>query len=439
MVGDSAIFGVQEAERYLLSLELFGMRFGLDRMRRLMTVLGCPHERFGSVHVVGTNGKSSTTRMIAAVLGRHGLLTGAYVSPHLSSFAERIEVGETPVSGERLGAAVGRAADAAERVNRTLSAPDRVTQFEALTAAAYWELGRSKVDVAVVEAGLGGRYDATSVIRSDVQVLTNIGLEHTRWLGPTERHIAEEKLAVVPSSGRLVAGPLEGEALWVAERIARDRRATLVRAGRDFGLEGESHRSFTVHGVSGTYGGVVLRPLGLFQRVNFTVAVAAAETFLGGPVEEEAVRDAARGLALRGRLEVVGCDPLTIYDSAHNPAGIRALVDSLAELTTGRGLVAVISVLDDKDAAGMLADLLPLCERVVFTRSSHRNALPAATLESLCRQLSGPPAEVVSEPGAALELALGLAGVDGAVLATGSSYVVSDLVRHRAAAARRVA
>src|SRR5919204_6037205 len=206
-----------EAERYLLSLELFGMRFGLDRMRRLMTALGSPQERFGTVHVAGTNGKSSTVRMTAAILSRHGLRTGAYLSPHLVSFNERIRIDDADLSQDRFAAAVARAARAAEKVNRTLEEGDRVTQFEALTAAAYSEIAEQGTDVAVVEAGLGGRYDATNVIPSRVQVVTNVGLEHTRWLGPTITDIAREKLAVVRDGGTLVVGALHPE----AEREAR--------------------------------------------------------------------------------------------------------------------------------------------------------------------------------------------------------------------------
>src|SRR4051794_8921718 len=195
-----------ESERYLLSLELFGMRFGLDRMRRLMTALGSPQERFGTIHVAGTNGKSSTVRMAAAILARHGLRAGAYLSPHLVSFTERIRIDDGDVSEERFGAAVARAARAAEKVNRTLEADDRVTQFEALTAAAYSELAEAGVDVAAIEAGLGGRYDATNVIPSRVQVLTNVGLEHTRWLGPTIADVAAEKLDIVRAGATLVVG-----------------------------------------------------------------------------------------------------------------------------------------------------------------------------------------------------------------------------------------
>jgi len=180
----------EQAERYLLSLELFGMRFGLDRMHRLTTALGNPQSSFDSIHVVGTNGKSSTVRMIAAILERHGLRTGSYLSPHLVSFSERIRIGDEDLGREAFAAAVTRAARAAELVDRSLAGEDRVTQFEALTAAAYSELAARHVDVAVVEAGLGGRYDATNVLPSKVQVLTSVGLEHTRWLGPTIADIA---------------------------------------------------------------------------------------------------------------------------------------------------------------------------------------------------------------------------------------------------------
>ena len=218
------------AEEYLLSLELFGMRFGLDRMHRLMTVLGLPQRRFASIHVVGSNGKSSTVRFAAAILERHGLRTGSYTSPHLRSFRERIEVGEQAVSEADFAAAVTRAAQAAELVNRTAEPDDEVTQFEALTAAAYHELARRGVEVAVIEAGLGGRFDATSVIPSKVQVLTSVSLEHTRWLGPTLSDIAREKLDVVHDYGTLVVGDLAPEVLSIAQETAAAHHSRLVAA-----------------------------------------------------------------------------------------------------------------------------------------------------------------------------------------------------------------
>ena len=411
----------KQAEEYLLSLELFGMRFGLDRMHRLMTVLGLPQRRFASIHVVGSNGKSSTARFCAAILERHGLRTGSYTSPHLRSFRERIEVGEEPVSEADFAAAVTRAADAAQMVNRTAEPDDHVTQFEALTAAAYHELARGGVEVAVIEAGLGGRFDATNVIPSKVQVLTSVSLEHTRWLGPTLADIAREKLDVVHDHGTLVVGPLDAEARAVAEQVATERHARLVvgRAAAEPPL-----------------GAAAEPPLGArgrFQRGNFALAAAAAEAFLERPLESGALRSAAAETVVPGRLEVVGQAPLTLHDGAHNPSGAAALAASLADVMgTRRPRVAVIGVLEDKDAAGMLETLLPHFDRVVFTRPSNPRALSPATLVTLAEKLGGPPAETVPEPRAAVTRARELAGPDGAVLATGSIYLIADLVREGA-------
>ena len=415
----------RQAEEYLLSLELFGMRFGLDRMHRLMTVLGLPQRRFASIHVVGSNGKSSTVRFAAAILEREGLRTGSYTSPHLRSFRERIEVGEEPVSEADFAAAVTRAAQAAELVNRTAEPDDHVTQFEALTAAAYHELARRGVEVAVIEAGLGGRFDATNVIPSRVQVLTSVSLEHTRWLGPTLEDIAREKLAVVNDYGSLVVGPLQPEVRAIAEEVAAERHARLVaphaeeppRAG---------HRRLRAEELP-------LRAAGGFQHANFALAAAAAEAFLGRPLRDEAVRGAASETVVPGRLEAVAERPLTLLDGAHNPSGALALAGSLPDVFgTRRPRVAVVGVLEDKDAAGMLETLLPHLDQVVFTRPGNPRSLSPATLVTLAEKLGGPPAETVASPRAALERARELAGPGGVVLATGSIYLIADLVREAA-------
>jgi dihydrofolate synthase / folylpolyglutamate synthase len=395
----------EQAERYLLGLELFGMRFGLDRMRRLMTALGSPQERFRSIHVVGTNGKSSTARMAAAILERHGVRTGTYLSPHLVSFTERIRIAERDVEPERFAAAVERAARAAEKVDRTLEGDDRVTQFEALTAAAYSEMAQAGVEVAVVEAGLGGRYDATNVIPSEVQVLTNVGLEHTRWLGPTIADIASEKLAVVRSGSTLVIGPdLHPDAL----ALAREAPAARV--------------------VVAEPGDVVMAARGAFQRRNFALARAAAEALLGS-LDEEAVRAAAASTLVPGRFEVVAHDPETVIDGAHNPAGMSALAESLPEWLDGRELVVVLSILDDKDAAAMLQALIPHATHIVCTTNANPRALSPATLQSLARQLSFTAVGAERDPRAAVAAARELAGPGGAVLATGSIYLIADLLR----------
>ncbi len=381
----------RQAEEYLLGLELFGMRFGLDRMHRLMTVLGLPQRRFASVHVVGTNGKSSTVRFVAAILERHGLRTGSYTSPHLRSFRERIEVGEQPISEADFAAAVQRAAQAAELVDRTQDPDDRVTQFEALTAAAYHELARRGVEVAVIEAGLGGRFDATNVIPSKVQVLTNVGLEHTRWLGPTVEDIAREKLAVVPDHGTLVVGELAPEVEAVAERVAAERHARLLRAPLRLATDGPSALASAEAADRGAVLGAAGRLPGGYQRANFALAAAAAEAFLGRSPEPGALASAAAETRVAGRLEVIGEHPLTLLDGAHNPAGAAALAAALGELLgERRPRVGVLSVLEDKDAAEMLRALLPSFDRVVLTRCSNPRALSPGTLDALAAKLDGP-------------------------------------------------
>jgi dihydrofolate synthase/folylpolyglutamate synthase len=415
----SASWTEAQAEAHLRSLELFGMRFGLDRMRRMMTVLGSPQQRYDCIHVLGTNGKTSTTRMTAAILERHGLRTATYTSPHLISYRERLQIGERDLSGERFAAAIERAAWAAERVNRTLAGDDHVTQFELLTAAALWEIAEQDVQVAVIEAGLGGRYDATSVIDAKVTALTNVGLEHTRWLGPTVHDIAEEKLAVLAPGATLALGEgLAADALAVAERVAGERDARIVVAPSPESPESTSATS--------------LAAKGRFQQRNFALARLVAETYLRAVAiepSEHAIEQAAVATEVRGRLQIVERDPLTVLDGAHNPDAVGALVESLPGVLGGRPLALVLGVLEDKDAVRMLEQLLDICERAWFTAPPSERALSPAALQSLARQLGF--AEVLCEPNArhALSQAQDWAReCGGAVLATGSVYLVGDLL-----------
>lgn len=414
----SAPWSPEHAERHLRSLELFGMRFGLDRIHRMMTVLGSPERSFDTIHVVGTNGKTSTTRMIAAILQRHGLRAGSYLSPHLVSYAERVRIDGADVETHAFAGAIARAAWAAERVNRTLAEDDHVTQFELLTAAAFWELARRGAQVVVVEAGLGGRYDATNVIDSTVAVLTNVGLEHTRWLGPTLRDIATEKLAVVGQGSVLALGSqLQPEVLEVARAVVAEQGATSITA--------EPPADEVAVGAQGS-----------FQRENFALARLAAQAYLdraGIEIQEQHVREAAAHTFVPGRMQVVAHDPLTVLDGAHNTPAVAALVQSLPQLLGGRPLALVLGVLEDKDAAGMLAALLPLCQWAWFTAPPSPRALPPATLQSLARQLGFEQSQCEARPAKALIAAREWAQLqqrDAAVLATGSVYLVGDLLAH---------
>ena len=400
----------EQAEADLLRRERFGMRFGLDRIHRLLNVLELPRVPYPTVHVVGTNGKSSTTRMIAALLERHGLRSGCFTSPHLLSYRERIRIGERDIAPERFAAAIARTVSAAERVDRAAAEPgDAVTQFELLTAAALCEFADAGVDVAVLEAGLGGRYDATNVVDSSVTVLTNVGLEHTRYLGPTVTDIAVEKLDVLRPGATLVVGAgIDAAAFEVATATVARRGATLVEAEAQLDVE--------------------LRAGGGYQSRNFAAAVCAARAFLGRELEPSAVAAAAASVVVPGRFEVHEGRPVTLFDGAHNDGGIEALAGSLPAFAAGRRLVVVVSILDDKDAAGMLRRLLAHSAAIVCTACTSPRALPAATLASLAGQLGG-EAIVEGDPHRALRRARELAGPDGVVLATGSIYLIADLLR----------
>ncbi len=364
------------AERYIDSLELFGMAFGLERMHDLLAELGSPERSFDAIHVVGTNGKGSTVLFAEALLQAEGVRTGAYLSPHLTSFRERIRVGGAEIAPEAYEEAVLSVRD---------TAGAEVTQFEALTAAAFCAFEAAQVEWAVVEAGLGGRLDATNVLpRSRVQVLTNVSLEHTQLLGTTRETIAAEKLAVVPEGGRLVVGEPEWAAL-----VPQAAEVAVVRA-------------------DGTY-----------QDQNRAVARASVELALGRSV------DPAPMTAVRvpGRMEVRGSEPLEVWDGAHNRDGMARLVAELPVLLEGRSpRVGVFSTLGEKDVAGMATLLSGVCDVIVATQSTNPRVLSAAELAAV----TGGEAE--PDPVRARERAIDLAGGRGAVIVCGSLYLLHDLI-----------
>jgi len=387
-------------------------------MRKLTTALGLPQHRFASVHVVGTNGKSSVTRMTAALLEAHGLPAGALVSPHTERWSQRTLIGGEEVEPTRWAQAVEQVARAAEGVDRSLEEGEAVTQFEAATAASFVALAGAKVAVAAIEAGLGGRLDATNTIPSKVTVLTSIGLDHTEWLGETEAEIAAEKLAVLRDQTTLVLGEVSPEVAALAEATVGERGARLVRASVDPGPE------------------VRLRAPGEFQRRNFAIACAAAEAFLERPLDPDRLAAAAAAVTVPGRLERIAERPPVFLDAAHNPAGAAALASSLPAVAAGRPVVAVLAVLADKDAAAMVAALAPVLERAVCTE------LPASALEGHGRPgaRSRPAAELVAackaagldaeaEPDFATALARGKAFAaappEGLLLVAGSHYAIA--------------
>jgi dihydrofolate synthase/folylpolyglutamate synthase len=375
-------------------------------MHRLCTALGMPQHRFASIHVVGTNGKSSVTRMIAALLEAHGVRAGASVSPHPVRWSERVLIGGEEIGAEEFAAAVERTAQTVETVNRGLGEGEAVTQFEIATAAAFVAFASAGVEVVVVEAGLGGRLDATNTIPSRATVLTSIGLDHTEWLGETELEIAAEKLAVLRDHTTLVLGRVGPEVAALAERTATEHGAKSIVAPEDPGED------------------IVLRSAGRFQRRNFALACTAAEAFLG-ELDASLVARVAATVTVPGRLERVAENPPTFLDVAHNPHGAAALAEGLGEVAGGRPVVACLAVLAEKDAAAMFAALAPAVGYVVATALPARRRLLGVDELVRMAAAAGIEAEGAVSFEAGLTRARELAQARGGVLlVTGSHYVL---------------
>lgn len=394
------------------------MRFGLDRMRRLLTEVGEPQRGRPTVHVVGTNGKSSTTRFTAAALQSTGLRVGTYLSPHVTHWRERIQIDGIPVSASAFADAVGRVADVAA----TFASDDPVTQFEVLTAAAFVVFAQAAVDRVVMEAGLGGRYDATNVLDEPVVVLTTVGREHTDLLGTTEYAIAGEKLAVADDGGdRLVIGALTAPALVAVSRIARERRLSGWWMGRQIRVTPRDD-GFTVETPLSRHHLTATIP-GAYQRANVATAIAAAERRENRPLDTAALDAALARVENPGRFEVRPGNPSLILDGAHNPAGMEVLA---RELPADRRVVAVLSALRDKDLPAMLAPLVGRVAVIVATVSTNARARPATEVARSAAQ-AGITAETVENPSDAVARAQHLAGPDGVVVICGSLYLLADL------------
>lgn len=410
------------AERWIAGLDLMGMRFGLERMQALMRALGRPCRGVRALHVVGTNGKTSVTRMAAGVLTASGLRTGAYVSPHVTGWHERIAIDGVPMPPQVFAAAATRVHDAVPQVPGAA-----ITQFEALTAMAFTAFDAARVDAMVVEAGLGGRLDATNVIHAPVVALTSVDLDHTELLGHDVRSIAGEKLGVAPEGfAGLVVGEQAPASVEGVEAAIAERSMSGWRAGEEFSLRAGNGGSMTIRTPSGALPVHADLPAP-WQRANLALAVAAAEKVLGHPLDPDAVTAALAGLANPGRLQVVPGSPVVLLDGAHNPAGARALADAIPRLLGDVRPVAVIGMMADKDAEGIIDALAPVIRGAHVTRASSGRAVRP---EPIARMFlaRGVEAHVVPGPARALERARADAGPGGAVLVAGSLHLLSDLL-----------
>ncbi|MEV6961540.1 folylpolyglutamate synthase/dihydrofolate synthase family protein [Streptomyces sp. NPDC051207] len=410
------------------------------RIAALMDVLGEPQRTYPSIHITGTNGKTSTARMIEALLGAFDLRTGRYTSPHVQSVTERISLDGAPVSAERF---IETYQDIKPYVDLVDTQQDyRLSFFEVLTGMAYAAFADAPVDVAVVEVGMGGSWDATNVIDADVAVVTPIDLDHTDRLGGTPGAIATEKAGIVKQGATVVLAQQPVDAAQVLLKKAVEVDATVAREGLEFGVLARQvavgGQLLTLRGLGGEYPEVYLPLHGAHQAHNAAVALAAVEAFFGvgaqraEPLNVDTVRKAFAAVASPGRLEVVRRSPTVVLDAAHNPAGARATAEAIGEAFQFSHLVGVVGASDDKDVRGLLEAFEPVFAEVVVTQNSSHRAMDADELAAVAVEVFGED-RVQVEPRLpdALEAAVTLAEEEGefaggGVLVTGSVITVGE-------------
>jgi dihydrofolate synthase/folylpolyglutamate synthase len=398
------------AHGYLESLAPFGMKLGLERIEALLDELGRPQARLDAIHVVGTNGKSSTVRFAAAALTASGVRTGAYLSPHVIGWDERVQVDGRPIGPGAFAVALDRVQDAARAVEAAHG--EGPTQFEALTGAALLVLAEAGVEACVVEAGLGGRHDATRVVNARVVGLTNVGLDHQRVLGDTREQILAEKLAVLEPGAALCVGVVDDELYAHAAALAERAGASSERIAEGAG------------------DGLPLPAA--YLRDDAALALRLAELLLAPrSLERERAAAALAAAVPPGRLELIDGSPAILLDGAHNAEGVQALVRELdGVLGVRRPRIGVVALQEDKPLAAMLGALAPVLDVLVATssgHSGHSRALPAEAVAEAARAAGLGEVVVEPDPHAALALARSRAGAGGAVLVTGSLYLLERL------------
>ncbi|MFJ3186843.1 bifunctional tetrahydrofolate synthase/dihydrofolate synthase [Streptomyces halstedii] len=412
----------------------------VTRIAALMDVLGEPQRAYPSIHITGTNGKTSTARMIEALLGALDLRTGRYTSPHVQSITERISLDGAPITAERFIETYEDVKPYVEMVDA--QQPYRLSFFEVMTGMAYAAFADAPVDVAVVEVGMGGTWDATNVIDGSVAVVTPIALDHTDRLGSTPAEIAGEKSGVIKQGATVILAQQPVDAAQVMLKKAVEVDATVAREGMEFGVVSREiavgGQLLTLRGLGGEYDTVFLPLYGAHQAHNAAVALAAVEAFFGIGAEQtrgldiEAVRKAFASVLSPGRLEVVRSSPTVVLDAAHNPAGARAAAEGVSEAFSFSRLIGVVGASDGKDVRGLLEAFEPVFAEVVVTQNSSGRAMDADALAAVAVEVFGQD-RVQVEPRLddALEAAITLAEEEAeyagaGVLVTGSVITVGE-------------
>jgi len=401
----------------------------LSRVERLLAAVGNPHTRFPTVHIAGTKGKGSTAAMSEACLRAAGYRTGFYTSPHMHTFRERIQVDRRKIAREEVIALV-------EEVRPLIERTPGVTYFEAITAIGFLHFARSKVEVAVVEVGLGGRLDATNVLTPEVSVITSLSLDHTYLLGNTLAEIAREKAGIIKPGIPAVSAPQRAEAIKVLEAVSQERGSSLTEVGRDWDydpgsadLDGQAFTARRITGGGSELDGEYWIPLlGRHQLENATNAIAALDIMhqRGFHIPIEAVHEGLRSVCWPGRMEILSREPLVIVDGAHNSYSAQVLRRALEEWFPDRRWMLVFGASADKDTAGMLKVLLPISEYTIVTRSDHPRAASPVELADVVAAVGG-GAEVSVNVRKSLRRGLALMDPASGLLVTGSTHLVADI------------
>jgi dihydrofolate synthase/folylpolyglutamate synthase len=405
----------------------------LHRVRALMDILGSPEAAAPCVHIAGTNGKTSTARMVESLLRASSLRTGLFTSPHLHSLTERISLDGQPVDAERLADAM---AELEPFVSLVDGSAGRLSSFEVLTALAFAVFADAPVDVMVLETGMGGRWDSTNVVVPSVCAITPIGMDHQRFLGDTLAEIAGEKAGIITAPVPVLTSPQAPEAMAVLRERAEEVGAQFLVAGTDFGIRGRElavgGQLLDLQGLDGDYNEVYIPLHGPHQAENAALALATVEAFLGGRrLEPELVREGFAMASSPGRLELLRKAPTVLGDAAHNAHGAASLAAALTESFAFSRTIGVLAILADKDVADMLAELADVFDEVVVTRNSSPRCLPAADLAELAEEFWGAERVILADDmWHALETAMELADQDptmtAGVVVTGSVVSVGD-------------
>ena len=401
----------------------------LDRIRSLTRLLGDPQDSYPVIHLTGTNGKTSTGRMIDELLRAIGLRTGRFTSPHLESMTERICIDGAPLTQDLFVDAFADVAAFAQIVDDSSEHP--LSFFELLVGMAFAAFADSPVDVAIIEVGMGGSWDATNVADGQVAVVTPIGVDHASYLGDRPEIIAVEKAGIIKAGSHVVIAEQEQAVQDVLIQRANDVGAVISHEGTDFQvlsrLPALGGQMIELQGISGRYAEIFLPLYGAHQAHNAAYALAAVESFIGGTeLDADLVRDAFANVTSPGRLEVVRTSPTIVLDAAHNPHGATASIEAVQEAFNFSPLIGVVGVMADKDVEEMLRIFEPVMARIVCTQSSSDRSMPAAELGELAEDIFGEDrVHMTSRLDDALELAIGMAeSAEGYEEAFGSGGVL---------------